>query len=343
MIRAIQHIAKIFQNRVTQVSLFWAFSFIVLHRLFTIDYDNGWVDIIFTSLFHIPLIVVSAINVLAVKRLFIKGHYLAYFGSFIGLFLLGFLLFKITFGPLTDALSPRYFITLFHSNFELSQFLLSYLIVTLLLTVLSNWFSVRQDQLNLERANNEANLSLLKAQLHPHFLFNSLNNIYSLAQSNPTVSGYILKLSDSLRYMTYETQDKLTLLSDELNYIENYIDLEKLRLPDVTDISYDVRGNAEGLLIAPLMFLPFIENCFKHCDRSNPTISIGFEILNEQITLKTENNLKPSEIQVSGGLGLQNIKQRLEILYPNKHTLNITDGDQQYVISCTINLSPNDL
>ncbi len=333
-------IATTFQNRMIHIILFWSLSFVVLHQLFTIDYNNGWADIIFTVLFHIPLITVTIINVILVKRFFIKGSYLVYFGFVLGLFLLGILLFRFTFGPITDALSPTYFITLFHSAFEISQFLLSYLIITLLLTVLSNWFTVRNEQLLLEKANNEANLNLLKAQLHPHFLFNSLNNIYSLAQSNPTVSGYILKLSDSLRYMTYETQDELTLLSDELNYLNNYIELEKLRLNNDQSVSHSFTGDPDGLLIAPLMFLPFIENCFKHCDRRYPQIDISLHIDEEMVTLSTSNNLDHEKSAIIGGVGLQNIKQRMKILYPNKHQLNYNIHNDRFILTCTINLSP---
>jgi sensor histidine kinase YesM len=332
---------KIIRSRIGSGLLFWTISFIILHRLFTIDYNNGWTDILFTLLFHIPLLAVVLLNVKAVDRFLIHKKYFSYLLSIIGMAILGIMVFRLVFGPVTRLMAPHYYLSMYYSILQQVQFLVSYLLVSLLLLLSQNWFYVKERELKLEMENRVANDNLLKAQLNPHFLFNSLNNIYALAKNDPRTRDYLMKLSESLKYMTYETNEDYVLLEDEIAYIKNYFELEKLRLNDAQNIRLTVNGEIEGYLIAPLIFLPFVENCFKHLDRERPFIDIIFKMEKDVLTFQSENNIGQEQLP-DGGLGLKNVKNRLELIYKNRHKLKLEKQNGKYIVLCQINLSEND-
>ena len=330
----------ILKNIYFQSLLFWVCSFIVLHRLFTIDYDNGWADALFTILFHLPLMVIVYLNYYFIQK-FIPGKFYARYAiSFLGLIMLGWMLYSFGFEAITDLIAPTYYFTLFYSGGELIQFIVSYLAISFLLVLTRNWFLIKDQQVALETENYRANLNLLKAQLNPHFLFNSLNNIYSLSKDNPMARDYLMKLGDSLRYMTYETNEDLVLLENEIHYLDNYLSLEKLRLENPEGINFTVNGNIEGYLIAPLIFHPLVENSLKYADRKNPMIDIEINIDNDILTFTSINNIGEG-INSTGGLGIENVKKRLELIYNGKYDLDINDHGNQFVVSLHINLNPD--
>ncbi len=331
------------QNKVIIMALFWMLSAIILYRLFTIDYSNGLTDIIFTALFHIPLFIVVMGNIIAIDALFLKKKYIFYILVAILLIPLGVGLFHVVFGTLAKLLAPHYYLSLYYSSFELIQYIAVYLIVSFLTVIALNWYHLKNRQISLEKENNIANIRLLKAQLNPHFLFNSLNNIYSLSGRNSQAGEYILKLSDSMRYMTYETDEKYVPLENELNYIRNYVDLEKLRISPNENIRLQISGDASPHLIAPLIFLPFVENCFKHCNRSAPIIDVQITINENHVHLKTKNNLdiEPVEEKI-GGVGINNIQKRLELIYSDQYQLNKSMTKGFYTVDLQLNLNINE-
>lgn len=203
-----------------------------------------------------------------------------------------------------------------------------------------------KESLELQNKMLEAETNALKAQINPHFLFNTLNNIYSLSQLNSDKTGdAILQLSNILRYVTYEGNQKLVLLKDEITHIENYIELQYLKDDDKSNIEISIEKPVNPLKISPLLLIPFIENSFKHGNHQDKlhgwikiTLTLNGNTLNLSASNSTsypESSLKKDHI---GGVGMENVKRRLNILYPNQHSLNIKLDKSRYITSLEIRL-----
>ena len=196
----------------------------------------------------------------------------------------------------------------------------------------------------LQRENTESQLQLLKAQVHPHFLFNTLNNIYSQTQvESPKGSKMIMGLSDILRYILYEGQKPLVPLKQELLMITEYINLEKLRYGNKLDVHVLTPDTAEDLYIAPLILIPFVENCFKHGTSNmlqNPWINLIVELKDNLLVMKLMNGKAPlnGNIKKPPGIGINNVRQRLDLLYKDKHDLQIREEDEVFVVDLKIEL-----
>lgn len=190
---------------------------------------------------------------------------------------------------------------------------------------------------DLNQKNYEMELALVKSQINPHFLFNTINNIDVLIEKDAVkASAYLNKLSDIMRFMLYETKTEKIALTKELTYIEKYIDLQKIRTSNLNYINYSVDGDAGNLLIAPMLFIPFIENAFKHAENKKieNAINISVVIEKEMIVFNCENNYTTSTRSKpdQSGLGNELIQKRLLLLYPDKHTLKITDINNTYKV-----------
>ena len=195
------------------------------------------------------------------------------------------------------------------------------------------WFSNINIQRSLETEKKDMELQFLKSQLNPHFLFNSLNNIYSLAyQKSDKTADAILKLSDIMRYMIYESNDSWVSLSKEIEYLKSYIELQKLRFKDGAAVNMTLNGEIDDQQIIPLILIAFVENAFKHGvanDHSDPiriNIIANQKILHFSITNKKSNGNK-DEV---GGVGLNNVERRLQLLYPGRYKLNIVNSTTHY-------------
>ena len=192
-----------------------------------------------------------------------------------------------------------------------------------------------------EKVNSE--LSLLKSQINPHFLFNTLNGIYSLANSkSDKTAPAIVKLSQLMRYMLYDSKQDFVPLIKEIEYIQTFIELEKLRLFDNVTVEYAIEGNPDNLNIRPLLLIPIIENAFKHGIDStkNCTIKIGIIIQDSRFDLHVENNIfKDRSTKEKSGFGLATIHRRLELEYPDAHTLYTFEENNKYIANLFINLA----
>ena len=191
-----------------------------------------------------------------------------------------------------------------------------------------------------KQAALQAELNALKGQIHPHFLFNTLNNLYALTLVNsPKSSQVVLGLSDMLRYMLYECNAELVTISKEITMLQQYISLEKLRYEDRIDISFTLSGDLDNKLVAPLIMLTFIENAFKHGASDTvgqAWVNIDLQVKGQQMKLKVANS-KPEypngdSEKHCGNIGLQNVKKRLELLYPSAHQLKILDDEDIFLI-----------
>jgi len=206
------------------------------------------------------------------------------------------------------------------------------------------WYMKEQRNLQLQKENIAAQLQLLKAQIHPHFLFNTLNNIYSHTQNTaPVASKMVTGLSDMLRFILYECNQPLVPLAKELKMIEDYVSLEKIRYDDKLELHLAFPEQTNNLQIAPLLLLPLVENCFKHGTSSmleQPWLSLDIFVEKETLKMKLMNGKFPdnNEKPTSFGIGLQNVKKRLELLYPSKHELTITSDDDVFIVNLKLQL-----
>jgi sensor histidine kinase YesM len=199
-------------------------------------------------------------------------------------------------------------------------------------------FITQNELLRLQKEKLQLELNALKGQIHPHFLFNTLNNIYSLTLKNSSqASESILKLSDIMRYVLYQANQDKVALSNEIDFIRNYVELQRIRYSQRYDIRLDVNGDPEGRMVSPLLFIDFTENAFKHgIDKrfSDGWVHITFDIGKEEIRFNASNSIgqeaDQNENRSDSGIGLKNIKKRLDILYPGKHQLEITRNDESY-------------
>ena len=206
------------------------------------------------------------------------------------------------------------------------------------------WYVKEQRNLQLQKENAESQLQLLKAQVHPHFLFNTLNNIYSYTQNtSPVASKLITRLSDLLRFILYETNQPLVPLSKELQMIRDYIDLEKIRYGNKLELHISLPEKTNDLYIAPLLILPLIENCFKHGTSKfleQPWISLQITLQGQQMHMKLLNG-KINEPKKEGqplGIGIRNVEKRLNLVYPGKHQFLIANDDEVFIVNLTIEL-----
>jgi len=194
----------------------------------------------------------------------------------------------------------------------------------------------------LENANLNAEVNFLKSQINPHFLFNTLNGIYSQAHAKSENTEHsILKLSDLLRYVLYESGEEKVELSKDIQYLNNYIDLQKIRLSSKVKIEYAVNGLTNGKRIAPLLLITFIENAFKHgISYSKPsTVKISISIFEQTLTMLVSNPVVETNSFADGGLGLKNVTRRMDLLYPSKYWLDIVHNDHLHIVNLKINLN----
>ncbi len=212
-----------------------------------------------------------------------------------------------------------------------------------LVNIFEDWLKKRRDIERLHKENTESQLATLRSQVNPHFLFNTLNNIDSLIHQNPNAaSESLVKLSGMMRYMFKESNFKVVPLQKELEHLENYIALERLRLKNDNFVQFEITGDAGNKEIAPMLLMPFIENAFKHSVDSTIENGIEISIVIEEasITLHCSNRYGffDDKDKVSG-IGLDNVKKRLALIYPQKHQLNIDDNGEVFEVELSVDLS----
>ena len=215
------------------------------------------------------------------------------------------------------------------------------LFATSTLVLFSIWIKEQKRVNELKISTTQSELTILKQQINPHFLFNTLNNAHVLLKRDPDGASQVLfKLEELLNYQFNESEKELGYLDAEINFLRDYLSLEKIRR-DRFDYSVATEGNTSDTMIPPLLFIPFVENAIKHSpdNEKESYVHITFRISNDELYFRCENS-KPETVLVkseAGGLGLKNISRRLELLYPNHHTLSIVNDEQMFTVALTIN------
>lgn len=233
----------------------------------------------------------------------------------------------------SEFLNRYYTIGFFRLAYLISHFVSIYMVVVgaAFIKLLIQWYNSKQQNQLLAQENLETELKFLKSQIHPHFLFNTLNNLYALTlKKSDKAPETVLRLSELLDFMLYDCNASKINLDKELHIVKSYIDLEELRYNDSVYIQFDITGETTKIEIAPLLILPFVENCFKHgiseqTDKS--WIKISLDVNDNLLTLLAENSRSnKSQEENNGykeGIGIENVRRRLQLLYPGKHKLEI--------------------
>ncbi|MBR2649028.1 MAG: sensor histidine kinase [Sediminibacterium sp.] len=208
-------------------------------------------------------------------------------------------------------------------------------------SVVQRWLETEQNRKETENEKLNTELSFLKSQVNPHFFFNTLNNIYSLAivKSDKTATA-VLKLSSIMRYILAETEQRLVPLQNEIDFIHNYIELQQVRLTNKVKVHFEVSGNTGELLVAPLIFIAFIENAFKYgvSTKEDSVIDFALHTVANKIQFSARNFIVQSEnnLQEKTGIGINNVNRRLELLYPEKHQLSYGAKEGYYSVNLII-------
>lgn len=335
------------KNRAFQHALFWVISFFILVNIFASSGNVQEIDYIYAAIFHLPILTGVYINILFfVPRFLEKKKYLSYAICVIITIVCCSQFNIFLFDKLINYILPGYYFISYYEFLDILKFILIYFAVSSLLKFSKSWFLLsdtnrRLSQLQKEKIETE--LKALKGQINPHFLFNSMNSIYSLALSrSEKTPEIILKLSDIMRYIIYEANTDFVDLYKEINYLNDYIDLQKLRTDNRATIKFEIVGSLDKVKVAPLLFFPLVENSFKHGVKGSTGKSfIDIELLvdNACIRFTIENNLgliDNVEKKEYKGIGLDNVKKRLEMTYPEKHEFSIIKNDDTFKVELKI-------
>lgn len=316
-------------NRIVQNLFIWFFLFLIL--LTSIQGDSIVLTTIFAILLLAPAVYVNNLLILP----FLKRKKLL----FLGLFILNTAVFS--------AISVVIIYLVTDQEPEWNTFL-NFVSIMILALIFASAIRIARDSFTRRQEEKDAELKLLKAQLNPHFLFNTLNNLYGLSVvKSAKLPDLMLKLSDLLRYSLYETKEMLVPLEKEIHYLENYMSLEKIRLEDSMDIQFNTSGELSSIKIAPMLFIVFVENAFKHLgvvEHTKSRVVVSIKAENDQLTFTCENTMDPLEKafenleEGKSGIGLQNVKKRLELIYPEKHVLRFRESDTSYNVTLILNM-----
>lgn len=213
--------------------------------------------------------------------------------------------------------------------------------------LLKYWYVDQQDKQLLANEKLEAELKFLKTQIHPHFLFNTLNNVYALTlKKSDKAPEMVLKLSELINYMLYECNAPKVPLENEINFVKNYLEVERMRHGDNLEVSFNVMGDTNSVFIAPMLILPFLENSFKHGVNEaleKSWVSIELRVENSVLRMKIENSKSDTQQLITNGngtgIGLKNVRRRLDLLYPEGYDLEIMNEEGLYLVNLELKLN----
>ncbi len=342
---------KVFQsivsNRILQHITFWVAHVVfyaTLYGSFSENYEQTFLE----ELMFLPVKIIFTYFVLyfLLQRYLLSGKYTSFFFTlFVSSFVAGIAQRYVAFNfdyPLyyPEALSDDFFYWPKIIKMLVSIYPVTFFAVAIKL--LKYWYANQQAQQSLTKEKLQAELNFLKTQIHPHFLFNTLNNLYALTlKKSDHAPEMVLKLSELINYMLYECQEEVVMLNKEIKFIRNYVDIEKIRYGSKLNVDIIVGGEVQELKIAPLIILPFVENCFKHGaseDLKQSWVKINIEAASDRLFIRVENNKVSGNGQSrTEGIGIHNVKRRLDLIYPGKHDLKIINGEETFLVVLSIN------
>ena len=333
---------KVINSKWFQHPVFWVLSLYTIGSYFSISNTVKFIDFFYAGLFHIPLLFLVYINLVVLIPRFLQQRRYILFVLLGAATLYGaYGLHELTFEILLPILPTEYYMVSFTDWEVLVTIFTIYFVLTTLLKLSKSWYVLQQ----VEKEKLAIELNSLKTQVNPHFLFNSLNSIYSLSLSkSERTPESVLELSNLLRYMLYEVAEDKVELGKEIEMMENYIELQKLRADQSADIRFELSGEPENKRIAPLLFFPLIENSFKHGVKgvsNEGYVHIAIQTEDKKLQFNIANNKgQVDEVEHGkyGGIGLENVKRRLALIYPKQHEFKLTETDDLYQVTLSIDL-----
>lgn len=338
--------SKTFNKRLLIYLVFWAVSFYVCLEVFSRTGEIRTIDIIYTFLFHVPLLLIVSIHSFhLIPNYLAKSKFWLYGLTLIIQLGVAYPIYNFSYMLLSEWLFPNYYVVGAYNPLEIIGFVTIYLVVSSSLEFGRSWFDALKSKnriVELESEKVSAELKALRVQVNPHFLFNSLNTIYSEAlKKSDKAPDLILKLSDMLRYVVDKMEQDEVQLKEEFEYLSHYVELNKERLNNPEKVSYTTSGEFSGLKVAPLLLIIFVENCFKHSDLTddNAFIDINLHVNNGVLSLNCKNTVFRKESEGSQPrTGIENARRRLKLAYQNRHSLEINEGSDFYETTLKIKL-----
>lgn len=303
--------------------------------------SNLWLNSVFT-LAIAPFVYINILFL--VPRFLLKrkwGLYAIYFGVvFILMLVVRYHTYQFVFKEILGAMKTAERFSTGEGWVILGSENMILVMITIALFLIQEFFIKERYAHQLEQKNIESELNLLKAQLQPHFLFNNLNTIYFLMETNPTLAKEVmLQFSDLLSHQLYNANKDYVSLNEEMESLENFLKIQQIRHEDFLDLQYSFPENAGELRIAPMILVTFIENAFKHGEREQGYfVHVFLKIKGGILYLRVMNSIGEKHKNAVGGLGLDNVRRRLSLIYPERHTLEIKNGYESYCVDLTINL-----
>jgi two-component system LytT family sensor kinase len=341
------HTGLIFRYRILWHILFWIFCYLfysLTYGSYTEEYQKEFMS----NLFLLPVRVIGTYVLIywLIPVFLLKKKYVAFaLLTMLHAVLFGFALWLVLHffvycnGCIYESSYPLLYIpkifALIITNYEIPA-------VASVIVIFKRWYVDQQTTRELEKDKLEAELKFLKSQIHPHFLFNTLNNLYALTlKKSDKAPDVVLKLSEMLDYMLYQSNEREVFLNKEIDLLKAYLDLEKIRYGKRLRLSFEITGNADHKKIAPLLLLPFVENSFKHGasgDSENPFINIRLTITDPSLVLTVANSFgEQSKESFSEGIGLKNVQRRLDLLYKDNYSLKVSKNDGIFEVRLKLN------
>ncbi|WP_222931482.1 sensor histidine kinase [Xanthovirga aplysinae] len=338
---------KLIQNRVIHHTLFWGITYWVLLSIFTEGIKASKIEYIYTGIFIFPLLFGVYINLLLlIPKLLYRKYYFLYTSTVTLGILISSKMNLLLFEKYIDQFLPGYYFISYYELDDICLFSLTLIVLTTLLKLSKERFLLQEEKqkvVSLEKEKAEAELKLLSNQLNPHFLFNSLNVLYSLAINKKEETPHaIIQLSDTLRYVIYEANQEMVPLEAEIALINNYIELQKYRTGSKAKIDFKEEVEYPETKIAPMLLLPLVENSFKHGikgDLENTFLKASLKANEKKVEFRIQNNKGISqEIKKhqNGGLGLKSIKKRLQLIYPDNHQFETSEDHHSFSVKLSI-------
>lgn len=335
--------------------IFWIIVAFFYFILFSWNSEFREVSIIFSiGLLPVAILVTYFFNYTLVPKYLWKKRYARFFlFSFYTLLVSTWFSFLIVFFALLFILNKEASLDPSVLHPELQVISLNFIVfLAIAIKQLKRAFLIQQEKNELEKTKlntelklKEAELKLLKAQIHPHFLFNTLNNLYGLTlEKSDEAPNLVLRLSEILDYILYRCNEKTVLLSEEIHNLKNYIEIEKIRYSDKLKLEVSFPDNTNNFNIAPLIILPFVENAFKHGVSKYPgmaSVKIKTTLAENNLIFNIKNTKNPiieKEENDSKGIGLNNVKKRLNLMYPGKYILSINNESETFSVNLTLQL-----
>jgi len=334
---------------IAQHALFVLLSFFILLNIFKISSPPARVDYVYTALFLVTILPVVYLHLYWLLPKLSRKNLLVIYVFPLLLVTAFFIWFNIQlFDNWSAKLFPGFFFISYYKWWEIALFFLVFIGVTTLLKLSKSWFIVNRLQrqlLETDKQRVQSELKALKAQVNPHFFFNTLNSVYSMSlDKDERLPGTVLQLSELMRYFLYESREDLVPLSKEIRVLKDYIALQKIRSDEKLEITTEMEDPSDGQKIAPLLLITFVENAFKHGAKGstgNAFIKIKLTTAQNTVNFRVENNIGVVDRAANddyGGLGLDNVKRRLDLIYPQRHKLLIENSDQIFLVHLQLQL-----